>query len=388
MSAAARSLPALTSLRFFAAAYVVVHHLIDFALLHQQIPVWRARDTWYLAWGTQGHVGVTFFFVLSGFILAWSYHAVFSQQTMERGRLRRFWVARIARVWPMHALTFVWFLGVALVAVTDGAGAWTVAWTGALNLLLLHAWPPVGGPDGLAATFNDPAWTLSVEAFFYVVFPAIVWVPAARLRWGVMRLLALATVGWVCLGVAGLLLQHSEMGYWAVRVFPPLRLPDFVLGLCLGLVFVQMAPHTLRPSVWGTVLEVMALALVAAALLLWSTMLADAVPRTLTISFVYLPVLGWLVYVFACGRGAVTRLLSHPWCVWLGEISYALYLVHFFLIRAAYKFGLYDTLGIWGTTLALIAATIAVAGVCHVWFERPARRWITERWGAASGIRG
>lgn len=386
-----RELPALTSLRFFAAAYVVVHHLVNVALLHAQGPDADRSATWYLAWATQGHVGVTFFFVLSGFILAWCYHRTFAATTdPERpAARRRFWRARVARVWPLHAAMFVAFVPLAVLeAGLDVTGMWTTAWQGALNLFLLHAWLPVGGSDGLADTFNAPSWTLSVEALFYLAFPLVATLLVRRLRWGIAQLSLLVVGSWLALGVLGVVVADASRGEWIMRVLPATRMVDFVVGVAIGLVVVQglqrraLAGDRDRGPVTRRWTAVEAAVLVAACCspLAWALVASDVLPVTLGTSWFHLPAITATILVVALERGALSRrLLAWRPLVWLGEVSYALYLVHLFLVLAAYRVGLYDLVGPWLASLLLVAGSIAVAGFVHVRFEQPARAWIVAR---------
>lgn len=390
-----RALPALTSLRFFAAIYVVVHHLVNMALLHEQGADADRSATWYLAWGTQGHVGVTFFFVLSGFILAWCYHRAFSgsdSSSEPRAARRRFWLARFARVWPLHAAMFLAFVPIALLgAGISIAGLVQTGWQGLLNLTLLHAWIPLGGPEGLAESFNSPSWTLSVEALFYLAFPLLATLLVHRLRWGVAQLGMLVVGSWLALGALGVALAGFERGEWVMRVFPPARLADFVIGVALGLVVVQRMQRAVlleqdladrSPSRRWTALEAVVLAAACGSPLVWALAGSAVLPDTLGTSWFHLPAIAAAILVVSLERGAISRwLLAARPLVWLGEVSYALYLVHMFLVLGAYRVGAYDVLGTWGTSLLLVAASIAVAGVVHERFEKPARARIVARFG-------
>jgi peptidoglycan/LPS O-acetylase OafA/YrhL len=393
---ARRELRALTSLRFFAALYVVVHHLVNVGLLHEQGANADREATWYLAWATQGHVGVTFFFVLSGFILAWCYHRAFADDSGDRrsASRRKFWLARVARVWPLHAAMFAVFVPLAILEVgTNVAGLATTAWQGALNLLLLHAWIPWGGPDGLSDTFNAPSWTLSVEALFYLAFPAIAALLVQRLRWGVAQLALLGAASWLALGSLAIALQGTAHGEWVLRVFPPARLPDFLIGVVLGLCVVQRiqrATLDARPEATGssmrwTLLEGALLALACLSPLAWALVGSDVLPATMGTSWFHLPAIAAAILVVSLERGAISRrLLALRPLVWLGEVSYALYLVHLFLVLAAYRAGAYDLLGPWLTSLLLVVGSIAVAGIVHERFEKRARSWMVARYSRAS----
>jgi peptidoglycan/LPS O-acetylase OafA/YrhL len=380
-----RELPALTSLRFFAAIYVVVHHLINIALLHSQGENADRSATWYLSWGTQGHVGVTFFFVLSGFILAWCYHRSFgtADDATRPATSRRFWRARFARVWPLHAAMFVAFVPLALQeAGLNVAGLVTTAWQGVVNLLLLQSWLPIGGPDGLSDTFNGPSWTLSVEALFYVLFPLLATLLVRRARWGTAQLALFAVGAWVALGTLGVAVAGLDRGEWIMRVFPPTRFADFAIGVALGLIVVQGIQHrvldgrsTIRPTSTGwTTLEATALAAACASPLVWALAASNVLPATLGPSWFHLPTIVAAIWVVSLERGSISRrLLALRPLVWLGEISYALYLVHLFIVLAAYRIGLFDLLGGWGASLLLIAVSIGLSGIVHERFEKPVR---------------
>jgi peptidoglycan/LPS O-acetylase OafA/YrhL len=380
-----RELPALTSLRFFAAMYVVVHHLVNVALLWSQGPDANRSANWYLAWGTQGHVGVTFFFVLSGFILAWCYHHSFATVADELlpATRRRFWRARFARVWPLHAVMFLAFVPLALLSAGLGiTGLWSTAWRGLLNLLLLHAWVPFGGPDGLADTFNAPSWTLSVEAFFYLLFPLIAVLLVRRLRWGVSQLSLLVVGTWLALGVVGVALADAALGEWFMRVFPVTRLADFIVGVALGLIVVQglqrraLAGRTdvAATSARWTLIESISLAAACLSPLVWALAASDVLPATLGTSWFHLPTIAMAIFVISLERGSMSRrVLALRPLVWLGEVSYALYLVHLFIVLAAFRVGLYDVLGAWATSILLVGVSIAAAGIVHERLEKPVR---------------
>src|SRR3954465_3656973 len=140
-------LDALTGLRFWFAFLVVVHHSLQHWFGNRVYPV-----------ADFGYIGVDFFFVLSGFVLTWSWRPEVSA--------RRFWWNRVARIWPLHLTTLV----LAVVFVADQINHPGVLGTVA-NLLLLQAWVP---SDKVYFGYNAVAWSLSCEVFFYLAFPWLV----------------------------------------------------------------------------------------------------------------------------------------------------------------------------------------------------------------------
>src|SRR5690242_17436535 len=164
MTGPARTLPRpvlkpLTGLRFLAAMAVVAYHALDALVPHA--PGYLSR----LA--SHGYLGVSLFFVLSGFILTYTY--IEPDSGALRGSAREFWWARIARVYPMYTAALVVALPVFLLyrialAPPEARAQATIA-AGLTPMLLQGWWPPA------ACQWNCPGWSLSVEMFFYAIFP-------------------------------------------------------------------------------------------------------------------------------------------------------------------------------------------------------------------------
>jgi peptidoglycan/LPS O-acetylase OafA/YrhL len=153
-------LAALASARFFAAFHVLLFHASAMRGLN-----WAPR--WWQTFASAGYVAVSFFFVLSGFVLVYTYEG-------KKFDLGRFWRARFARLYPVYLLSLVVCAPFFFYVITrfDFPGfEWTKAHLTAavvLVLAMLQAWVP-----GAAMTWNGVAWAVSVEIFFYVVFPVL-----------------------------------------------------------------------------------------------------------------------------------------------------------------------------------------------------------------------
>jgi peptidoglycan/LPS O-acetylase OafA/YrhL len=228
-----RNLDALTGLRFFAAFAVVIYHFAR--------PALTGWPTFLQNLAGSGYVAVDFFFVLSGFVLSYSY---LKQNGSITGAKSSFYVARFARIYPAYLLAFllaaptnimlslhVNHLGTAIVKLLSSAVA---------VLTLQQAWTP-----WTAWAWNFPAWSISVEAFFYVLFPFAG--PAlARLR--VKACLIAFCLSWAAALVPPLILyvfrgthgapQLSDRLQMAVEFTPLLRLPEFLAGILLGRLYV------------------------------------------------------------------------------------------------------------------------------------------------------
>jgi len=143
-----QKLDALTSLRFFAALMIVIHHSIGlFGFSKENYPPIILGQA------------VSFFFVLSGFILAYVYPKLDTWSEMYN-----FWRARIARVWPALFVTFL--LAIWLLSLNFDCK------TGLANVLMVNAWIPY---PAYYFSYNSPSWSISTEFFFYLAFPFLIY---------------------------------------------------------------------------------------------------------------------------------------------------------------------------------------------------------------------
>ncbi|MEV5443665.1 acyltransferase [Streptomyces sp. NPDC052644] len=342
-------LPSLTGLRFWAALVVVLYHL---SRQTGTIP-WISDATWY------GRSGVTFFFVLSGFVLAWTYDG-------QRVPATVFLWRRFARIWPLLAVTTA--LSVAAYAAL---GTDVTLRSVAATLLLVNAWLPV--PDLLRGG-NPAAWSLSDEAWFYLLFPllmALPWLRSARGRLGVA---VAACVGGLAVWLCGAVIADPVVRSWALGYFPVTRTLQFLLGVAAGLAVAR----GWRPRVplGAAVALVVAWHLV---LIPWSRAAPDALwysPYQAS-QLLSAPLFALLVAA-AAGADLEGRRtgLGGQWAIRLGHWSFAWYLVHEIVIRlwlGAYgrPVGLAATAGVW---LLVLAASLALSAAAYHGVEHPLER--------------
>ncbi|MGV9555224.1 acyltransferase family protein [Streptomyces sp. NPDC003522] len=356
-------LPSLTGLRFWAALLVVLYHLSRQA---GTVPG-LSEAVWY------GRSGVTFFFVLSGAVLAWTYDGL-------RVPVRIFLWRRFARVWPLLA-----FAVAASVAVHLLMGRVVSVRAVVANLLLVHAWfpEPVIFKGG-----NPAAWSLSDEAWFYLVFPALLALLAGR-RARTWAWTAAAVV------VATLALWPALSGLspvtraWALDYLPLTRGLQFVLGVVAGLALKRgWRPPVSLPVAAGLVVAW------HLALIPWHHAVPDALwysPYTAS-QWLSAPVFAALICAAARADLDGRRTgLGGPWMIRLGHWSFAWYLLHEIVLRAAvFHWGRpapgAATLLFWAGVLLV---SQAAAGAAYHWLEHPAERWLRGRVGrpAASSVR-
>lgn len=336
-------LRALTTLRFLAAAWVVL------------FTAWPHLDVGFVPTAvTRGYLGVEVFFVLSGFILS---HVYLEAAGTRRYSYGGFLWARIARVYPLHLLTLAGMvvLGVAAAVVGLSVDASLTDWRSLpAHLTMTHAWGVAS-----SAAFNHPSWSISAEWFAYLTFPAYAFV-AWRLRERPGAAVLLAAVSALLLyagfqAVAGFSLTQATFLWGALRI-----VPCFALGCALYLV------HRKRP--------VRRAGLTAA-------MSAMAMALNASIG-------GWdaLTVLFAggliLGLGGLSNERAGPLAsrtgVYLGEISYSIYMVCAPVLLVGTNVAARLTGGDEGfhiiVWLTLVAAIPATAMLTYHLVERPARK--------------
>lgn len=361
-AAAGKKLPSLTGLRFFAAALVFCFH----TSLAKMIDPFTDRGfaaEYARVFSKAGWAGVSFFFVLSGFVLAWS--------VRPKDTLGGFYRRRLLKIYPNHlatwALTMVLFAG-----LVSRPEIWIP------NLLLVHSWVP---DLDTFVSINQPSWSLCSEVLFYLLFP-VLWrwikrVDAARLwHWAGFTVLALlATQIVIDVLVPGTpRLEEwplSETQWWLSYNFPPLRLFEFVAGMLMA--------RILREGRW------ISLSIPGALLLtLGGYLLALLVPWQYGLNVTMIAPLALLVAAVAAADVAGRRTgLRGRVLTFLGEISFAFYLVHF-LVLVGTKNLLDGARFSTPVALAVLAVSFVVAQagawLLYACVEQPVMR----RWGRSS----
>lgn len=366
---ARRRLDSLTGLRFFAAFVVFLFHTgISANPAKPSGPINLFADQgvahWYgLLFGTGGFVGVSFFFVLSGFVLSWS--------AKPGERARAFIRRRFVKVFPNHLVT--WALAMVLFAA-----AYT-SWKAWLpNLFLLHPWIP---DFSVAMSVNTPSWSLGGEMLFYLIFPFLIR-PISRM--GAGRLW-----GWAAAMVAGLFLYQliavvaipndgsnpiipvSELQYWFGYFLPVGRMFEFVLGAILARIVLAGKWPSIKP-------------LAAVALMIIGYVASMFVPFQFSLNFATLIPIAVMVATFANAdmRGLPTKLRGR-FAVWLGNVSFGFYLaqgVTIFYLRSVMDNAQFSTPVAILLLIGLFAATMFVGWALYYFVETPMmRRWSRAR---------
>ena len=345
-----RDLPSLTGLRWVAAFLVFWFHCAGWGAV---VSPW-----WHLP--QFGFIGVSFFFVLSGVVLTWS---------ARPGQADRdFYWRRFARIWPAHAVMTLVAIGLYLFVMPP----YKPIWAGLLALVLLHAWPPIPIVNTAA---NGVSWSLSCEAFFYALFPTLTrGLGRCSHR---RRIAVVAVIVGVCaaLAVTGSLYAGGRFDT-PMYENPLVRFGEFALGVSLGLALRDgWVPLVRIGNAWLAVTGAAGIALLIGFEHGWP------VPRGIADTLAMGPLA--LVLMAYAGRDLIGRrtMMSSRWAVYLGQLSFAFYLVHQIVMDLVMKqlvpMSHRTALAVLERAPLALLLSILAAMLLHHYVELPGQRLLT-----------
>jgi len=351
-------------------------------------------------------LGMTLFFVLSGFVIHYNY----SNTIPRPGGVRQFFVARFARLYPLYIVLFLLdFTVTGIAAHAHGAcgraGAPDGQWFALIYYLTLtQSW--VYGVICQASLIyqygpvSAVSWSISVESLFYIVYAATA-IMIARRKWSLRAVIGFGAAAYALVVIYLLLcvqyqsgidriglaafgpVASSEYGYqdsllrWLLYFNPAGRLGEFFVGMAAAHVYLAQPPRQLRSlSAWAAAATLAAIA-ASVAIHLWLYMVIS--PGSSFIgriaSPLYGPVVAVALYLIARHDTPWSRFLSHSILVRLGQASYSIYLLHDILPSVFSRLGFFAVdprlaWPMWAGSLVLLAV---ISRVSYVQFERPAR---------------
>ncbi|MCW2289863.1 peptidoglycan/LPS O-acetylase OafA/YrhL [Leucobacter luti] len=348
-------LDSLTGLRWWAAFLVFLYHMRVFAPLPG--PITKLFD--------EGYLGVTFFFVLSGFVLTWSMRPGVSTST--------FYWRRFARIWPAHMVALLFAIPVFYTFAAIPEGSFLKPFD--LGVLLLSVVVLQGWWANPAILFsgNPAAWTLTVEALFYALHPWISRLLTPLAKRGAL-LLALAAIAWAFAFRLGVVLWPES--WLALVPMPITRVPEFLLGMALAWAMRSGWRPTLHPLLGISALGVVVIGIVLAPL-------SPTLMRFAVFGNEFFTVAVGLAIVALAAHALRGRasLFEAKWQVKLGEWSFAFYLIHATVIYLALRIIGYQEAS-WRNLAwfaVVLAIDIVLAWALHSWVERPVERRM-RRW--------
>ena len=357
-------LKALTGLRCFAAVNIVLFHFSNPQWFGFLAPVVNA-----------GFISVSYFILLSGFVLAYNYSERARAGELDRVR---FWKARFTRIYPIYLLSLL--LGLGTLGTEYGSHTHGMFWAGVvLTPLLLQGWIPA-----IATFLNTPAWTMSAEAFYYTIFPWLArWKRPERVGPHLGRMALCMGTGagsrrcciWCSTRTESRIPDRWSYGHWlwALKYTPYAHLASFVFGVMLADLDRMMArPGRLR--LW--------LGLGGFAGIYGLLALGPLIPYAIIHDGLLMPLFGCIVLGLA-GENPLSALLGKRPLVFVGEASYCLYLLHFNLWTLIHSTHVLNLLGLsrldpWISYAVLIGLALLAL---HL-IEKPAQRHLRKWMGA------
>jgi len=354
-------LPSLTGSRFWAAFLVFLFHsslASDLAPFSDP----TVQHIFTVIMGKAGWLGVSYFFILSGFIMVWS--------AKDNDTVGDFYLRRFAKIYPTHCLTLLMAFIIGAISIYQYK-----LWTS--NLLLLNTWV-----DDVHYFFvgNRPSWSLCIEAMFYLSFPFLFRVMKAIPK-------KFDLLGFTIVTAASLLVQTyiylwvepntmmgafpiSQQHFWISYIFPPSRIFEFLAGMFAARLLMNGRALVLTKTA-------------SLALLAVTYIGSMYIPYQFSMSVVFIiPVCLLIISIAGDDLKNRNTMLNAKTSVWLGEISYAFYMVHFLVLfyflnlTAGRKFSLPE--GIMLLVVALVL-TVSFASFLYKYFEVPMMKLILEK---------
>lgn len=346
-------LNSLTSLRFFFAFVVFLSHL-TFVKTDLAWYNYLKNNVFF-----EGYLGVGFFFILSGFVLALNYEKkVIDNPNFDK---KKFYIARIARIYPLHVLTFCVMLPFVIINVWQGYFHWDIA---GANLFLLQSYIPV---KDFYFSINNVSWSISTELFFYLMFPFyVIWLHKfPKLKYILLLIIP------IIIFAEPYFRTNMKLEKAIFYINPIVRSFDFILGIITCQIYKKIKDTPINFS-RGTLIEIAAITVLAIFFYFHND-----VARAFRYGIYYwIPMVG-IVLIFALQKGFFSRILQHKTLVYLGEISFAFYMIHMIVIKYGNqylpKINDFQKIGIY-FVIALILSALTFE-----YFEKPVAKWIKDK---------
>lgn len=354
-------LEALTGLRCFAAVNLLFFHFSN--------PAWFG---WFNPVVDAGFISVSYFILLSGFVLGYNY-----AERGQRGEIdpSRFWKARFARLYPVYLASLI--LSWEMVGVEYKSHSHFMFWAGMiLTPLLLQGWIPE-----LTTFLNTPAWTMSAEAFFYWMFPWLArWTPPKQTRKIIGILTVLWFLGMLAPALYTILLPDGDPhpgrytgGYWMRTLkFTPLpHLASFLFGVVLAEID-RRVEREAKLRLWLGILGFAGLYCVMA--------FREQLPYAMLHDGLLMPLYAVLILGLA-GENILAKIVGFRLFVFIGESSYCLYLLHFNMWNLIHRSRFLEATGLirwdpWSSYVIIIAMGVATFRLIERPLQKTIKGWL------------
>lgn len=352
----------LTGLRFLFVVFLFLHHLDAF--YDCGIPGFDAIMR-YLG---EGAASVDFFFILSGFVIMYSY-----QQKVECREIsaESFLFNRIAKLYPTHLLLWI------IAAFIYGGKSYFIQhllskqfWTGAF---LLQSYIP-SDPSMWAFWGNGPSWSVSVEVFFYIAFIFLIRISPKERKVMWELLFAVILLNSVLLG------NDTAISGWLYYINPLFRLLDFLSGMLLC---EWMEKLTWRPDTTASATRLEVISLIILSVFVAISAQSGAFYNRRFQSYYYLIPCLCIIFAFSFDQGIFSKLLGAKVFQALGNCSFAFYLAHqlgIYVVKQVFRSRIVNLNTMWLYAGVAFVGVLGISLLLHYFFERPINQFAREIW--------
>lgn len=340
------SILTLTSLRFFFAFFVFLSHLtMDFG--NQKIS-WLQRNFFY-----EGFLGVSFFFILSGFVLAYSTAKYISKDKTFQLNKRKFYLARIFRIYPLHLLTLI-------ISVAIYPSFYFSKFI--VMVFLVHSFIP---DSTYFFAYDSPSWSISDEMFFYILFPFLVSIIIKREKTSIAIVILLLIL--LIIIKPYIPLFYEKFIYY---INPIIRLLDFYIGILLYFVYTKIK-NKINYKL-GNILEFSSIII-----FIIFFMAHFWIDKAFRYSIYYWIPMSFIILAFSLQKGLLSKILQNKILVYLGEISFAFYLTHL-IVRSLYL-NLNLPISFFFTTFVWLIVSLLLSSIIFEFFEKPVNKYLKTK---------
>lgn len=344
----------LTFLRFLAALLVLI--------FHYGTPIPPFNNPLIKNIFSGGSIAVSFFFFLSGVVLAFNY--------LDKSEIgfKDFIIKRFARLYPVYLLAF--FITLILGMVINHA--YPKGGSIILQALSFHSWVP-----GICLEINFPSWSIAVEVFFYLLFPFILKI----LNKTSDKNATILILGiWIASSILHIIqlkqAYHTEDLFFFDQFnlyFPLWHLNTFLFGILCAKYIKKIkrseSINLLKPRLLYTI----------GTLAFFTILLTNNPIKHLTHNGLMSPIFFMIVAGLACDNSYLTKVLSHKFLVLLGNASYSMYIFQWpvYMVMSSI-IGLKISGNAFFYLYLLILTTISI--FIHLYFEAKMRDVIIKKW--------
>lgn len=290
--------------------------------------------------GSGGSMGVSVFLIMSGFLMTYNYWNRELSLGLKRNFL--FSLGKIGKLYPLHVILLL-----PMMLLSAGRMVVRGSFCSAegiqyilrvlVDLLLVQSWIPI---RDFYFSFNGVAWYLSVCVLLYFVFPYVHrWMKTMfKLNIAIWTILLVYIIQIIFSYFASTNIGSAVVynNLWFTYIFPLFRLGDFLIGCCLGYIFLYtISRETVLTKT--TLVEMLALAVMIITHLI---RLHSNFPECMLESVIYIPASVMVVYTIALNSGLISRILSNKLLIEIGNVSAYTFLIHQVLINVLKSIGL------------------------------------------------